>query len=427
MPMDADKFADSWLSRFGEFSYNNEMFGYFALHLLTGQLLKFNSIKKRGQAIDLRFNIYAMMDTGSGKSAALDMVYPYAERLGLNFVSIDTSSDAALIGTVEQSKSYNDYNDEVTEYIIVDGLLKDADIVHYDEAESLLVANKHSEQTKLYFQKAMNPIGTPSNILMKKLAHGEPIKFPCTTSFYFTSYVPEKFENLAVHTGVLQRMGLCPKELTYQDRLNNSYTDIDFLGEPETTLANDAEITSMLRQIQSAGECELEFKFDGVKPVLKNRVKAMYDLAQTSSFSIQKLFNGFVPRYQNHMYVLACHHAVMSDRMNVKTEDVDYAFKFMMRPALSKALTLFELSTTQHADSMQKEKFLMKIAMEEYRKMDSDENGFVGIKQLSTTFAFASHSSEGTARKHINMLVEKGYLESEKRGNNIFVKPAMAE
>lgn len=427
MPMKANEFSNLWSSRFEEFSYNNEMFGKFSLHLLVGQLLKYNSIKKKGQSIDLRFNIYAMMDTGSGKSAALDMVYPYAEKLDLNFVSIDTSTDASLLGTVEAQNEYNEYNDKETKYIIVDGLLKDADIVHYDEAEALLIANKNSDQTKLYFQKGMNPIGTPSNILMKKLAHGDPIRFPCTSSFYFTSYVPEKFESLAVHTGLLQRVGLCPKELTYQDRLNNSFKDIDFLGEEEITLDSDREIMSMLRQVQSAGECHLDFDFSGVKPVLKNRVKAMYDIAQTSSFSIQKLYNGFVPRYQNHLYVLACHHAVLSDRMNIKVEDVDYAFRHMIQPSLSKTLTLLELSTSQHNDGIQKEKLLMKVAIEEYRKVDTDDDGWVGIKQLSTTFASAIRSSENTARKHMNMLVEKGYFESERRGNNIYVKPSSFE
>ena len=414
--------TELWSDRFADYSYNNHTFGVASLHLLIGQLLKYQKIYKKGQIIDLRCNLYAMMDTGSGKSVALDIVDNYANGLGLNVVSIDDMTDASLIGTIEQTTEYNKFNDKETSYDIVPGIMADADIIHFDEAEVLLNPSKNSQNAKLYFQKGMNPIGTPSNIIKKKLAHGDPIELPVEASFYFTSYVPEKFESLIVHTGLLPRMLMVPKELTYSDRQKNSFTDIENLGCGADFARNDKEIMSMLKQIGSAGQQRLDFDFEKTKPLLRNKITAMYDISTQSSFTTQKLINGFVPRYQNLLYVLSAHRAVMDDRTNIKAEDINSTFKTLIYPALTGVLTLLEVATSQNASGVAKENALRGVIMQEYNKL-TNKDGWVGMKQLATNVGMATHTSEGTARKHINTLTTKGYFEQTRDGNTGLIKP----
>lgn len=414
--------TELWSDRFADYSYNNHTFGVASLHLLIGQMLKYQKIYKKGQIIDLRCNLYAMMDTGSGKSVALDIVDNYANGLGLNVVSIDDMTDASLIGTIEQTTEYNEFNDKETSYDIVPGIMADADIIHFDEAEVLLNPSKNSQNAKLYFQKGMNPIGTPSNIIKKKLAHGDPIELPVEASFYFTSYVPEKFESLIVHTGLLPRMLMVPKELTYSDRQANSFTDIENLGCGADFACNDKEIMSMLKQIRSAGQQRLDFDFEKTKPLLRNKITAMYDISTQSSFTTQKLINGFVPRYQNLLYVLSAHRAVMDDRTNIKAEDINSTFKTLIYPALTGVLTLLEVATSQNASGVAKENALRGVIMQEYNKL-TNKDGWVGMKQLATNVGMATHTSEGTARKHINTLTTKGYFEQTRDGNTGLIKP----
>lgn len=411
-----------WSDRFADYSYNNYTFGVASLHLLIGQLLKYQKITKKGQIIDLRCNLYAMMDTGSGKSVALDIVDNYASGLGLNVMSIDDMTDAALLGTIEQEVEYNEYNDKIVNYNIVSGIMAEADIIHFDEAEVLLNPSKNSQNAKLYFQKGMNPIGTPSNIIKKKLAHGDPIRIPVEASFYFTSYVPEKFESLIVHTGLLPRMLMVPKELTYADRQENSFTDIDNLGSTDDSSGNDKEIMSVLKQIKSAGQQRLDFNFENTKPLLRNKVTAMYDISTQSSYTTQKLINGFVPRYQNLLYVLSAHRAVMDDRMNIKAEDINSVFKSLIYPAITGVLTLLEIATTQNQTGIAKENMLRGVIMQEYAKL-TNKNGWVGLKQLSLNVGMATHTSDGTARKHINTLTTKGYFAQSREGNVVLIRP----
>lgn len=416
-----------WDERFSDYSYNNRLFGRAALHLIIGQCLRYQSVKKKGQIIDCRIHPWVMMDTGSGKSVALDYIVNCMKDLSMEHNSIGAVTDAALLGTVEQVTKYNEYNDKVTEYEHRPGILASSDVIHFDEAEVLLNTNNNNENMKLYFQMAMNPIGTPSNIIKKKLAHGDPIELPVHSSFFFTSYVPEKFESLVVHTGLLPRMFMVPKELTYQDRVNNSQMDIDNLGEDSEIVDYDDEIMKHLKKIQTAGRKKLTFDFSRVKPLLKNRVRSLYDIAIYSSHSIQKLYNGFVPRYQNQMYVIACHHAVMHGRTNIKNEDINYAYETMIKPAMASILTLLEVSTRQKDDGVQKEKTHLKLLMGEYEKMSTAEGGWVGLRAMSASFGMATHTSESTARSHIKSLINKDYFEEKNVGNNVkMIKPKKA-
>lgn len=424
---DASELVSMWGTRFEEYSYNNKEFGVLSLHLVIGQLLKYQAIKKKGQRLDLRCNLYTMMDTGSGKSAALDMVCNFAPEVGLNVRSVDSFTDAALLGTIEQKISYNDMNDKIIDYNIAEGILQDADIVHFDEGELLLNTNKNSENAKIYLQKGMNPIGTPSNIIHKKLAHGDPIDIPVEASFYVTSYVPTRFEDMVVNSGFLPRMVLLPKELTIADRQRNSAIDIDYLGESPEYEGSDEEIISYLRQIKSAGMSMMDFSFDGVKPLIKNFVFKMYDIGVNSSFGMQKLYNGFVPRYQNHFYTLCAHHAVMEDRMNVRRSDVIYA-NSIVYPLMKELLTLLEVCTTQNKQGIQNENLYKQIAMREYSKLSSVsemEDGWVGAKLLSTAIGIATHSSTTTGQKYMKMLISKGYFEEVKMGNIVVVRPGL--
>ena len=417
--LDMTTLHNLWLERFNEYSYNNERFGLIALHMVIGQLLKYQHIPKRGQTLDLRIHIYPMMDTGSGKSVAVDMIRNMTDQLQLKTISLDEITDASLIGTIV---AQNDPETGEVEYVTTPGVLEDADIIHFDEAEVLFNPGKHNQNAKIYFQKAMNPIGTASNLINKKLAHGDMIEVPVHGSFLFTSYVPMQFEQTVVHTGFLPRIVMEPKELHTSDRIKNSSLDIDALGEHAQFANNDTDILSILRQIQNIGKTKIDFNFKHVKPLLKNKTNIMYDLGQNSSHLAQKLINGFIPRYQNHLYVLAAHMAIINDRQNIRTEDVNFTFNNMIYPSLSNMLSLIEVSTNQSKIGVSKEQSYLVSATKEYKKLTTKPGQWIGAKALGDRLAVISFVSKKTGRRRLNTLIEKGHFETVTYGNTIMVR-----
>lgn len=324
--LSVDEHIAAWDTRFNEFSYNNPVYARLCHHLLLGQVLRNQKIIKHGIKIDGRFSFFLVQSSGSGKSTALGFVIDKTDALGLSFNSITDWSDAALIGTIEQKEEEKGK----TSYEKVEGLMGDADILHIDEASLLFTPSKYNQSTLSHLQIALNPIGSPSNRITKKLAHGDPITVYPHLSLFLTSYNPTKVSDLVANRGIMQRMAIYVRFLNSEDRLANAFKDIEYLG-VDSVDKEDLEdsIRTTLQAISDHYEKEEnKIEFDmGIKPMLKNYAKKLHDVTINVNPYIQEQINSFLPRYLTMMYVIAMHHAAMRLSSLVEKDDVNYAYK----------------------------------------------------------------------------------------------------
>jgi len=324
--LDADELISAWDKRFNQYSYNNPVYSRLCLHLILGQILRNQKVIKHGIEIDGRFNFFLVQSSGSGKSTALKFVIDVADYVGLDFESITDWSDAALIGTIESK------DDEAgkKKYEQIKGILDGVDILHIDEASLLFSPSKYNQSTLSYLQLALNPIGSPSNRIRKKLRAGEFIDFHPHLSLFLTSYNPTKVGELVTTRGILQRMAVYVRFLSMEERLKNAYTDIDYLGTPAVDKSHlEEQIKVTLRSISdhySKPENVIDFD-DKVKPLLKSLAKRLYDATVNINPFLQEHISSFLPRYLTMLYVVALHHAALRFSNFVEDVDIRYAYK----------------------------------------------------------------------------------------------------
>lgn len=408
---------DDFLGVFDEWTYDSPEYGALAFHGLLGQALKWQRIKKGGSWVDPRVSFFFMQDSGTGKSVALEPIKLIAKQLKLDVVSITASTDAALIGTIEKHESGKGKEKKV-EWRHVPGVLSHADIVHWDEGSILLRTDQHSMNTKAILQQALNPIGSESNILTKKLAHGEPIVIRPTCSLFITTYFPEEFEDVLLHTGLLQRVLVLPKEVTPEQRLDMSMQDVDRLRGPTPGLSRRLRsIGDELASIQKAYKHPKEWDFTPVIPVLKNAATKLHRVIATSSPQTRRLLGTFVPRYQNELYKLALHSAAVDDRTEVRPSDVRYAVG-VVTPLLRAILGIVEVETKAGWSAIQKERKREYRLKQVFKKLSPD--GLPVTSSLAIRAIMHEQGvSDSTARRTLAKATKSGDVSEVVTGNGV--------
>jgi hypothetical protein len=328
--LDVDELISAWDKRFSEYSYNNKIYGRLCLHTIVGQTLRHLKIIKHGIEIDSRLSFFLVQSSGSGKSTALGFVINVADEIGLSFESITNWSDAALVGTIESKEERKGKTSE-TVYNKVTGILDDADILHIDEASLLFSPTKYNQSTLSMLQLALNPIGSPSNKIKKKLAHGEAIEIQPHLSLFLTSYNPDDVTDLVAKRGIMQRMAIYARFLDPEERLENLFKDIDYLGVESLDKDHlEEEIVESLRSISHHFEKVKKIEFDpSIKPLLRNLAQRLYKTTQNVNPYIIEQVNAFLPRYLTYIYVISGHHAAIRLSSKVEAEDVKYAYQLV--------------------------------------------------------------------------------------------------
>lgn len=407
---------DEYGNLFSNWSFNNDSYAKISLHTLIGQLIKYQTIPKSGVILDSRINAAILQDSGSGKSTPFDLISRLAAQVGLSVRTLDEFSDASLIGTVEkQAAIFDEDGDE--EWTVTDGILKQADIIHWDEGSVLLNPKHYQTSSMNYFQKALNPIGSESNRIFKELAHGPAIEIQPECSFLLTTFYPENIVQKVATTGFFQRLLVMPRRLTTHDRTINALHDIDVLGTSIDAETGVGEIADKLMEIKdfSTGE---QIKFtEGVKPVLKNKVISFLKLVQTPNERISRLLYTFIPRYQDHMYRLAMHSAAMRLDNRVRPMDIRYA-NTIIEPLFSNIISWLESDADLAQIPKREQDYLVKMHRI-YQKMDKDDDQYVGsgsfVNELIGTLAL----TKPTVYSYIKIFEERGFIEKKKEGRKV--------
>jgi len=405
---------------FKRWSFNNPMYSKASFHTLIGQIIKEQTVNKGAVKVDARINTAILQDSGSGKSTPSDFITKLGEGLGLRIRTVDEFTDASLLGTIEEV--YENVEGElVKDYAVNPGLLETSDILHWDEGSTLFNPKPHQISTLNFLQKALNPIGSQSNHIYKKLARGPEINIYPTCSILLTTYYPENIVAKVAATGFLQRLLVVPRRLSTNDRELNAYHDIEVLGVEIDFEEGIGMLIDRLSEVRNFSTGE-KIKFTPtIKPVLKNKVTGFLNLIKTPNERISRLLHTFLPRYQNFLYLLSMHHASLRLDSVVKTQDVRYA-NDLIENLFTSIISWLE-SDTELADIPKREQLYLHKMFEAYKQTQEETNDeFVQSSKFVKILEHKLSLTKPTIYSYINMFVDRGFIEKKKQGRSVSYK-----
>jgi len=324
---------DKWTKAFCQYSYNNEKYAQLCLHLVLGQVYKRRFVQKGAQRLDGRVSIAAFWDSSGGKSAPYGFVKTMLEQADLHVSDLDDYTDAGLIGTWREAEDGDD--EDEGQLVLEPGVLQTCDVLHFDEASTLFMESTHTKKAVNFIEKGLNPIGTPQNMVSKKLARGPPIEFYSDFSLFLTSYIPEDLGEEFLNKGLMQRIIVLPKRLTFQNRIDNIRIDADFLGK---SFQQPEEVEELKQWITKESQDEwtrvrngLEWthNWDSVREYIKTLNVRLLNMTTMLDSGVQAIATSILSRYVNHMYVIATHSANVRGSQKISKDDVDYAYRFI--------------------------------------------------------------------------------------------------
>lgn len=418
---------NNYLSCFNDYSYNNPQYGQASLHLIIGSLLlkqnKFISFGMR--QIDGRTSINYFKPTFSGGSSAFDFVNNICKEIGIKIYSIDSITDAALLGTDEKVKDED--GDEY--YRVVPGIMaKDEyQIIYIDEGSLLFQKNPptYASMLRNIIQKALNPLGSETSKLTKKLAHSEIEIYP-KKSMYVVSFIPKELDIGIVKSGTLQRPLTVFKHHDLGERMNAMYIDIDLFG----TITDRSRFNELVKSFKETDKFIAEtpeFKVDmDIKPVWKSYVDDMGDMLKGTSSELQENGGSFMSAYMRHLSVLSWHHAIMRNSDTINIEDLKYSYNEIVRPVFNGVIVWLEAKPETSKSSM------MEVCSDDALKaiyantLASSENviegEFVGRTELIEAIKYEYKKSEPTVNRMLSKLEKDGKIGKLREGKAIYIK-----
>jgi len=410
------EFVEEWEHVFTtDYSYRNPTYGRAVLHVIIGRILVNQRIVKRGSRVAPRISLFYLQGASSGKSSAYPMIYDVMSELGIEIMSPDELSDAALVGTIEQETD----DQGNTEFVDSEGILSNTEVFHFDEASVLINPKKYQKNMMTYLQKALNPIGSEQNKITKQLAHGNEITVRPTCSLLLTSYMPEGIEDTVLNTGFLQRMIVVPRELTIEDRMAQVEEDINALGE-EAQESNLEDLIMELKRIKKFYKERKEFDWSRAKPVVQKYGNQMFETIRDTPREVRKVLESFVPRQIEQMYRLAMHYCCMRRDTVVSPGDVREGAKLVLKSFNMVVNWLeenpeMEQNDSNRTDPRKRYKGLLNV-------VNARDGDYHGVNTIIEDLARTWSLSESSCYKWINRFEDKNWVKVKRKNGAKFIK-----
>ena len=421
-------FIERFVEVFGKRSYKNPVYGYLSAHCILGQVLKNVKLYIGANYIDPRLSFFIMQPSGTGKSVGWEIIKPVALKAGIAADEVDEATDAALIGTQDEMETFDPQGRTKTvEYTKVEGKLATAEILHYDEGETLMQRSEHARNTLNYFEKALNPIGSASNTLSKRLGHVE-FEIHPRCSLIVTSYPVQDVVETILNKGFFQRIVLFPREVNVDERKFVEQVRAGKLGRREFTETDVNELGEALMQIR-AKYGEYEFKLEGEQAenlthIVNAKIEELFKAVENCHPRIQEIMYTFVPRYDNLMYVFAFHH--MCNRWADSLEPIDVNYAFDKVHNLFKALIVWIEESVNFLKMNQKElhymgsiKQLYSLALNEPECIKNCPEGYVYQIELMKICMKNWHVSNSTVKHYFEKFIGLGTLQQKTNENKV--------
>jgi len=416
------EFVEKWVDIFTrDYSYKNPTYARGTLHVILGRILVNQRIVKRGSTTSPRISMFYMQGASSGKSSAYPLVYEVMDNLGIDIKSPDELSDAALVGTVERTT--DEEGNEVWEDR--EGILADTEVFHFDEASVLINPKDYQQNMMNYLQKALNPIDSEQNTITKKLAHGDEIQISPTCSLLLTSYMPEEIVDTILNTGFLQRMLVFPRRLTTNDRKDQINEDIAALGQ-ESNRSDIGELIDEFRGIRRHFEDRREFSWGTSKTSLRKYNRQMIDEVSNTNRQVKKIMESFVPRQIEIMARIALHHTCMRRDSEVKSVDVEYASKLVLKSFymilnwLEDSQEIKEKTGSSVDNNIDRDRF--KKLTKVIKKSEHERDEWIGVNEILDQISHVWDLTNSSCYRQLEKFEEKGWIEKKKEHRSKYIK-----
>jgi len=316
-----DKLISDYLEVFDKYSFKNRFYGNIALHVVLGQALKNVYYKIGRRKIDIRVHFILIKPQGTGKGAGFGFCKKAADWVGLDFQVLSESTDGGLAGSKK-------YDSSQKKDIVVPGLLEYADIVAMEEASILIdFANEFSKKNMTYMQITMNPLEDDSCYINRRLV-GLDISFKPHASFLLMSYPPDNIADKIVKTGFIDRMITDFEDVTLVDRLEvlkkiteNSNLDEDEWMDREIYVKK--RLQYIVKKFEKGSICiNIEQE---IHQAILQCIDEMATMILDASPKAREKLEHFITRLYEILVKLSIHHALLSNRTELRISDVLYA------------------------------------------------------------------------------------------------------
>jgi len=284
----------------------------------------------------------------------------------------------------------------------------------------LLERKSYALNTLTWFQKALNPIGSEQNKCTKNLAHGE-ITFHPTCSFIITSYPMEGILTEVMHRGFFQRIVFYPRDIPILERQGLEFIRTDRLGERTFTEPDIKELSESLQKLRAKYLDKEAVWNPNVKPVIKAKIKSLYELIKPAHPQVREIMATFIPRYNNRLYAFAFHHCCDRYGDVVEIQDVNYAFGLVY--ILFKELMSWVESTADFYKLATKDYAYLRQAHMIFQRMHKDaKEGYVMKRRFMKMLSEKWKVSLPTVNKYLEKFKGYGKLREFTKGKVKYVK-----
>ena len=346
-----DAFINKYLNEFEIYCWNHPIYAKLSFHLIIAQLPNINKMKiyYTSHNIDPRVHVCYISPSGTGKGAGANFISQLAKNLNMKVASIETVTDAGLVGSVTLSYEYDPHKKttiKVPKY--EHGILSEhygLNLLIYTEASILFTQrpSQYIQHSMDYLQKAMNPMGTEDNTIAKKSGIGDQIiEIHPTLSILMTTYEPLHLYDVLTNRGLLQRMAFYVNRVNLKEYSSNADKQIDnLLSQKNHSNTAYTEIIETFRNINNFYEgVETLDITDDARKGLKSIKRRMYQhVKRIGDPEKRQTMIKFLPRQLELAFKFAFHHALTRLSHTIEMEDVLYAKDLSL--ALWKNITSF--------------------------------------------------------------------------------------
>jgi len=403
---------NDYMALFKQYSWNNDLYGTLTYFTVMGQNLKFLRIQKGVLTYDLRVSPFLIQKSGTGKGTGARFVIDLMQQLGKRVQKVIDFTDSGIVGKVE---AFREFNRETRQWEQntreVYGALHENDLIFFPEASSLLRNSQHKVETLNYIQTALE--SPPSNRIERVMANGT-LSYKTTCSFLLTSYPIKGIAEWVGNTGLFQRMIVCPRNITRKTRRENRERDVITACSkgvtPKTTVRNIKGLSKRFLEIENHYQENPSIHLtSNLAPFINTIIDDWESMADRTHPDVQDLFDSFIARYIQHLYVISIHQAASRLSTRVKQDDIIFANEQVLLPVLRNILSWIEIDLKINKYDREEIRKL-NLMLDWWDDIEKGEDKKVSSTVLNHELSEIWGCSPSAANQYIKRFVSLGYI-----------------
>jgi len=220
------KYMDDFITQVEKVSLFNENFGKMLFMVCLSQMVdKYfaPSIKMGNNVLRYRLSVLLISPSRSGKGQATKVAKEFLTAADVQWVKTTQFTDAGMIGTIDKDiaklasmmVAKGAASAEALDLDpIIPGDLKNYRVIFFDEAKSLVVPGKWTQNIYEILQEALDDPG----IVRKKLSDKYPITYETHVSIVATTYYLKNFHQTLMEQGFFQRILVLVEQISPEQR-----------------------------------------------------------------------------------------------------------------------------------------------------------------------------------------------------------------